>query len=162
MDFEDIFLECAGGRGRGGGDDVDVGFFACANLRAKGGESVGFQVRVECEVVKAAVGETVAVICRLGSSTGWTLRNIELRAVHVEFWTFAIRLAFARFDIDLWTPPGLRRPDNETIRGVGTTSWLRLPVSTYAALDISCQYSREEHEGRSSHAQRSRPASPHC
>lgn len=46
----------------GGGGDVDVGFFADADLVAEGIEVRAFEVRVKGEVVEAAVGEAVAVI----------------------------------------------------------------------------------------------------
>ncbi len=43
-------------------DHVDVGFFANANAVACAVESFVFEVGVECEIVKAAVGETVAIV----------------------------------------------------------------------------------------------------
>lgn len=56
MDLEDVL-------GAGGvGDDEDVGFFADADLVADGVEVLSLEVRVEGEVVEAAVGEAVAVV----------------------------------------------------------------------------------------------------
>lgn len=46
----------------GGGGDVDVRFFADADLVAEGIEVRAFDVRVEGKVVEAAVGKAVAVI----------------------------------------------------------------------------------------------------
>ena len=55
------FLGFGVGEGRGE-DEVDVGFFAGANTGACGGEGVPREVGVEGKVVKAAVGEAVAVV----------------------------------------------------------------------------------------------------
>ena len=57
VEFEDVGDPC------GGGGDVDVGFFADADLVAEGEERGVFEVRVEGEVVEPAVGEAVAVVC---------------------------------------------------------------------------------------------------
>lgn len=44
------------------GGDVDVRFFAYANLVAETVHAVGFAMGVECQIVKPAVSEPVAVI----------------------------------------------------------------------------------------------------
>ncbi len=49
-----------------------------------------------------------------------------------------MRPAFARVDIDLWAPLlPVRRPESCAIKGVGTTSWFLLPVST-CGICVSC------------------------
>jgi hypothetical protein len=50
------------GGGRRRRDDDDVGFFAYADAVANAEDGVGFEVRVQREVVQAAVGQAVAVI----------------------------------------------------------------------------------------------------
>lgn len=56
VDFENVL--CSGW----GRDDEDVGLFADADLVASAVEGFAFEVRVEGEVVEAAVGETVSII----------------------------------------------------------------------------------------------------
>ena len=56
VDFEYELL--AGGVG----DHVDVGFFANADAVTCAVESFVFKVGVECEIVEAAVGETVTIV----------------------------------------------------------------------------------------------------
>lgn len=46
----------------GGGYDVDVGFFAHADAVAGRVQSLPFEMGVQGEIVKAAVGETVPVV----------------------------------------------------------------------------------------------------
>ncbi len=53
--------------------------------------------------------------------------------VHFAFWTLAIRFTFARVEMHLWTPLPPRRPEICAIKGVGTTSWFLLPISTCGA-----------------------------
>ena len=43
-------------------DHVDVGFFSNADTVPCAVENFTFEVSVECEVVEAAVGETVAIV----------------------------------------------------------------------------------------------------
>ncbi len=50
--------------------------------------------------------------------------------VHLAFFMRAMRFAFARVEMLLWTLLPPRRPDSWTIRGVGTISWFLLPIST--------------------------------
>ena len=47
---------------RGVRDHVDVGFFANADAVTCAVESFVFKVGVECEIVEAAIGETVPII----------------------------------------------------------------------------------------------------
>lgn len=49
------------------GSDVDIRFFARADLLACGVEDLPLLMRVQGEVVEASVGETVAVVCGLGN-----------------------------------------------------------------------------------------------
>ena len=42
-----------------------------------------------------------------------------------------MRFALASVEMLLWTPLPPRRPDSCDIKGVGTTSWFLLPISTY-------------------------------
>ena len=56
VDFEYLLL--AGGVC----DHVDIGFFAHADAISCAVESFMFEVGVECEIVEAAVGETVAIV----------------------------------------------------------------------------------------------------
>lgn len=77
VDFQDALLlvvvvaclmEGIGGRGADGGrseDDVNVGFFARADALAGRVQGFALEVGVQGEVVEAAVGEAVAVICRV-------------------------------------------------------------------------------------------------
>ena len=60
VDFDNVL------RAGRGGADVDVGFFADADLVADGVKGRAFQVRVEGEVVEAAVGEAVAIVWKVG------------------------------------------------------------------------------------------------
>ncbi len=53
---------------RGGGADVDVGFLAAADHVAGGVEGFLLEVRVQGEVVVAAVGEAVSVVLMRGLS----------------------------------------------------------------------------------------------
>lgn len=46
----------------GTGNEVDIAFFADAHLAAERKDAVGLDVRVQGEVVKAAVGEAVTII----------------------------------------------------------------------------------------------------
>lgn len=71
VDFEDVLLLRRWGRSailrrRGRGADVDVGFFAGADAVAGAVEGALLHIGVEGEVVEAAVGEAVAVICEFG------------------------------------------------------------------------------------------------
>lgn len=63
VDLENVLSLCRclprGGRR---GADVDVGFLACADAVARAVEGALLRVRVQGEVVEAAVGEAVAVI----------------------------------------------------------------------------------------------------
>ena len=43
-----------------------------------------------------------------------------------------MRFAFARVEIDLWAPLPERRLESWRMRGVGTTSWFLLPISTWS------------------------------
>ena len=56
VDFEEVL-----GSG-GGGHDIDVGFFADADLVAGAVEGFALEVGVEGEVVEAAVGKAVSIV----------------------------------------------------------------------------------------------------
>lgn len=56
VDFENVL------DARGGGDDVDVRFFADADAVAGGVKCLAFDVRVQSEVVEATVSEAVAIV----------------------------------------------------------------------------------------------------
>ena len=58
------------------------------------------------------------------------------KVAHLAFFVRAIRLALARVEMLLCTPLPPRRFESWMIRGVGTTSWFLLPISTYA---VACQ-----------------------
>jgi hypothetical protein len=54
--------------------------------------------------------------------------------VHFAFLSRAMRLFFARLEIDLCTPLPPRRPERVIMSGVGTTSWFLLPCSTWMGI----------------------------
>ena len=89
-------------------------------------------------MIEPTVGEAVAVVC--GGREGLVavsegevsgVGGLVGKDVHFAFLTRAMRLALASVEMLRWTPLLPRRPDRVMMRGVGTTSWFRLPCSTW-------------------------------
>ena len=120
MDLQDELLTF------GIGHDEDVGFFAHADLVADRVDGISLLVCVKCQVVKTAIGQTVAIILNACQNSRRT-RSL-LCSLHFVFLTLAIRFSLASVEMHLWML--LCTPLSLVMRVVGTTSWLRLPAST--------------------------------
>lgn len=107
------------------GSDVDIGFFARADLLACGVEDLTLLVRVQGEVIEASVGETVAIVCgskKISQASFDCGQEPTMGKTHLAFLTRAMRFTLARVEMHLCAPLPPRRPDSWTISGVGTIS----------------------------------------
>ena len=81
--------------------NVDVGFFADADLIAKTVDCVASTMRVQCEIVETTVSETIAVICRSSACDLEVHLLADQRLVHFAFLTFAISPTLASAEMHL-------------------------------------------------------------